>query len=109
MLDIETIVKGCNYLDLSITVNGRKRLLRPSIIQRFLNKEELSDHQKGQIALLSKTKLKKLTKTGLKKAAKEFDERERLEQDVKDAKRKLAEDKLADLGLTKEDLKELLR
>jgi len=105
----ETIRKSQNQLDLSIIENGKKRNIRPSIIEAFVKGEELPEHWQKQIDLLSPKQKKLLTKKNLEKAAKEFDERQKLEQDVRDAKRKLAEDKLADLGLTKEDLMELLR
>jgi len=104
---MEELRKALSYLNIRINGNEEPNL---NSIQAYLDDpKNLSDFSKKEIGKLSPKQLKLLTKSKLKKAAKEFDERQKLEQDVKDAKLKLAEDKLADLGLTKQDLMELLR
>ena len=103
-LDKEEVVKGMMFLGIECP--------RPNVVLKWLEngKKCLGNCNANRcIESLSKADKKKLTKASIKKAAKEYDERQRLEQEVKDAKRKLAEDKLADLGLTRDDLRELLR
>jgi len=104
---MEELRKALSYLNIRINGNEEPNL---NSIQAYLDDpKNLSDFSRKQIDLLSPEQKKLLTKKTLEKAAADFDERQKLEQDVRDAKLKLAEDKLADLGLTKEDLMELLR
>jgi len=103
------LYKAMSQLDLVYLENGFRVQPNPAIIKDYIEGKPLSELHQKEIDKLSPKQKKLLTKKNLEKAAAEFDERAKLEQDVIDAKRRLAEDKLADLGLTKEDLMELLR
>ena len=102
---MEELRKALSYLNIRINGNEEPNL---NSIQAYLDDpKNLSDFSRKQIDLLSLEQKKLLTKKNLEKAAADFDERQKLEQDVKDEKRKLAQKKLENLGLTLDDLKAL--